>query len=143
MTLEEIIRIADDAYDFDALVEQYFRDPTGNHGDGLAKFVALELMETYDVDATTVDQLEEARRVIQAAERQLACVAEALGERLDAETSHQIVCSKCYELYSVNKIVIPLGALYPYSSCAICSGKIARNDYHWMEGNEVLKAREL
>ena len=46
-TLERIIEVADGAYP-DRLVSAYHEDPFGNHGDTLAKFVAVELGETFE-----------------------------------------------------------------------------------------------
>ena len=76
MKLSTIINIADKAYP-DGLVKQAFEE--GDHvGDGLAEFIARELRETYDEKASSLEQLEEACRVMHNARRELVDVAEAL-----------------------------------------------------------------
>lgn len=82
MTLEQIIAIADEAYG-DGLVGLYHDEPTGDHGDTLAKFIAIELRETYEAGATDSEQLREAYRVMKSARNQLMGVEEALGEALE------------------------------------------------------------
>lgn len=71
MELKELIRLADKAYDEDGLVMAYHEDPEGNHGDTLAKFIALELAGTFDAEANDLNQLNEATRVIGVACQQL------------------------------------------------------------------------
>jgi len=79
MTLETLTTIANKAYDAGSgLVLDYFHAPETNHGDGLAKFIAVELQDTYDDTATDAAQREEAARVIRAAAAQLEAVAAAL-----------------------------------------------------------------
>lgn len=78
MTIEELIKIASDAYDSDDMVLRYFEDPTEAHGDTLAKFVCEELYETFDADGDEDDQYTEAIRVMQSAQRQLQDVVSAL-----------------------------------------------------------------
>ena len=77
MTLEDIIGIADEAYP-DGLVGQYFREPEGKHGDTLAKFMAVELRETYDGNVPDADQLDTASRAMETAARELQNVADVL-----------------------------------------------------------------
>ena len=77
MTLNGIIGIADTAYP-DGLVGQYFRDPGGEHGDPLAGFVAAELKDTYDGEATDAEQLDAALSAVRTAIRELQDVADAL-----------------------------------------------------------------
>lgn len=79
MTLVELIHIVSDAYP-DGLVEDYFREPEGGHGDGLAKFVASEIAETFDPEAPTALQLSEAQRVMDTAANDLNNVCDALTE---------------------------------------------------------------
>jgi hypothetical protein len=47
MKLESLISIASSAYP-DDLIQQYFEKPKERHGDTLAEFIAVELVETYD-----------------------------------------------------------------------------------------------
>ena len=76
MTLLEIIRIADTAYD-DNLVLDYHKHPRGNHGDGLAKFIAEELRETYCAGSTDEEQIAEACRVMETAMHDITNVVDA------------------------------------------------------------------
>ncbi len=78
MTLEKLIEMANEAYG-DDLVRAYHDQPDENHGDTLAKFIVLELHDTFDPDATDAEQLAEAVRVMESGSRQLAHVAEHLG----------------------------------------------------------------
>jgi hypothetical protein len=77
MKLAELIAIASGAYD-DDLVAQYYEDRNGKHGDGLARFIAEEIEETFESDAPTEQQLTEAIRVITSARDQLDAVVAAL-----------------------------------------------------------------
>ena len=77
MKLKDIIKIASDAYS-DGLIEQYFNTPSGDFGDSLAKFIAMEIKDTYDPAATDNKQLFEAYRVIESIKRQVANVAAVL-----------------------------------------------------------------
>lgn len=69
MTLNQLIRAASDAYPED-LIWQCHAGAT-NVGDGLAKFIAIELKETFDVEASEEQQLEEAVRVLKTARENL------------------------------------------------------------------------
>ena len=77
MTLNEIIKVASDAYP-DGLVELYHTNPSGNHGDGLARFIAVELKETYDAAASAGNQIYEAWRTMRLARAELDAVCDAL-----------------------------------------------------------------
>ena len=77
MTLQELIDIADAVYP-DGMVGMYHREPRKNHGDILAKFLATELRETFDTDATDDEQLVTAERAVYAAIGELEAVREAL-----------------------------------------------------------------
>ena len=83
MKLEDILKIASEAYDEHdpQLVMWYHQDPLGNYGDGLAKFISVEIAETYDDTATDEAQLGEAIRVCSSAARQLEDVALALTKK--------------------------------------------------------------
>ena len=76
LKLADIIKIASDAYP-DGLVEQYYKHPSGSHGDTLAKFIAIELRDTFDPSASEADQLVEAARVLDCAAHELAHVKRA------------------------------------------------------------------
>jgi hypothetical protein len=81
--LKQIIRIADQAYSDDGAVERAFAAETGSIdellvGDSLAVFIAREIKETYDPDATREEQLDEAYRVMSVAHEQLENVLNAL-----------------------------------------------------------------
>lgn len=77
MKLSEIIAIADAAYP-DGLVQAYFDEPDGQHGDTLAEFIVRELGDAYDADASSQEQLAEAVRVMQRAMDELEAVVAAL-----------------------------------------------------------------
>jgi hypothetical protein len=77
MKLEQLIKIVDTAYP-DGLVQQYYKDIDGKHGDGLAKFIVIELMETFDTKARTIDQLQKAEEVMRTATGELNCVTSAI-----------------------------------------------------------------
>lgn len=82
MKLKELIAIADEAYP-DGLVALYTNDKTGKfedgpHGDGLARFIACELCETFEPKASKKDQLNEAVRVLERAQSELQEVIDAL-----------------------------------------------------------------
>lgn len=63
MTFDELIDIVDGAYP-EGLVRKYVDDPDGYHGDGLAKFIAVELKETFDPAESSSRQLDDAVRAI-------------------------------------------------------------------------------
>ena len=77
MKLTEIIEAADKAYP-DGMVKLYFENPNGNHGDTLAKFIVLELKDTFDEEATDADQIWTAERTLSRAREELAKVQEAI-----------------------------------------------------------------
>lgn len=83
MTREELIGIASEGYP-DGLVAQYWNkekqcvDLRANHGDGLARFVAVELSETYDAEVDDDAQLGEAVRAMSTAIRELTSVVRIL-----------------------------------------------------------------
>ena len=86
MRLDTIIKIASAAYDADDLVWQYYKYPRQDHGDGLAKFIAREIEETYDREAPSEVQLAEAIRVMSNAALQVQNVVDDLTDRLVEET---------------------------------------------------------
>lgn len=82
MKLVEILNIANAAYPDDCVAQYY--DPetgekaSGDAGDTLAKFIAIEIIETYDAESSDQEQIAEARRVINRAASELNAVASAL-----------------------------------------------------------------
>lgn len=76
-SLERILEIANDAYG-DGLVAAYAEDMNGNHGDGLARFIAIELAETFDPSLPLDDQREAAQQALISAMEQLRAVMYAL-----------------------------------------------------------------
>ena len=83
MRLKQIMEIANQAYSDDGAVERAFAAETGSIdellvGDSLAVFIAREIKETYDPDATREKQLDEAYRVMSVAHEQLENVLNAL-----------------------------------------------------------------
>lgn len=55
MKTEALIAIASSGYD-DGLIQDYYDDPLGPHGDGLAAFIADEIRELTEEDIPSVDQ---------------------------------------------------------------------------------------
>lgn len=76
LTLDDIIDIADKAYG-DDLIAMYHKDIDGNHGDGLARFIAVELRETFDSSASNEDKLFGAHSAMTSSSSQLERVAKA------------------------------------------------------------------
>ncbi len=76
MTLGQIIDIASEAYS-DGLIKEYYLVDDVNHGDGLAKFIAHELQETFDEHASDYEQVVEAIRVMRSAGKQVDAVLRA------------------------------------------------------------------
>ena len=95
MTLNELINIASAAYPDGLIAVEYWdfkrecprRNPKG--GDTLALFIALELKDTYDPDASAVEQLETALRAIARARGDLEAVSAALTAELDKHQGGQ------------------------------------------------------
>jgi len=77
MELKKLIDAANAAYP-DDLIRRYEEGRTGNLGDTLAKFILLELEETFDPDATDEKQVETAARAMETAEGELAKVRKAI-----------------------------------------------------------------
>ena len=75
MLLIEAIRIADAAYG-DGLVQQYSDEPNGHHGDTLAKFIAVEITETFD---QTVPDALAARGVVKVLEQAIRNLEDVVG----------------------------------------------------------------
>ena len=77
MTFDRLIEIASAAYS-DGLIELYHKEPDGDHGDTLAKFIVLELGDIYSPEVTDETNLAEAVRVMDSAIRQLEAVRDTL-----------------------------------------------------------------
>lgn len=80
LTLIELLKMANRGYP-DGFLSEYY-DNTGKHrvgdGDTLAKFIVLELRDTFDADTTRDEQIEEAHRVLNNAIRDLEGVIQAI-----------------------------------------------------------------
>jgi hypothetical protein len=89
MQLSELLKIAGDAYPDGPDLSEYLKeDGTIDHkrlvrdaGDTLLVFIAIELAETFDKDASERDQLAEASRVMDQGVRDLESVWSVLNER--------------------------------------------------------------
>ena len=81
LTLAGLLNMANEGYS-DGYLSEYFDTETGEprdgEGDTLAKFIVLELKDTFDPDATREEQIEEARRVLNNAIRDIEQVIQAL-----------------------------------------------------------------
>ena len=85
MTLNQLVCRAASVYP-DAYVLEYWdaekqeprKNPSG--GDTLAQFIAIELADTYDADASDNEQIATAVRAMQTAADDLAAVAQALSD---------------------------------------------------------------
>ena len=97
MKINDLIKIVDNAY-LDGLVGQYWDWPycrpipwasAGNIGDTLARFIAVELGETFDPRATDANQLTEAMRTLKMATQELEGVIKALREARKQRHDHQ------------------------------------------------------
>ena len=79
ITLDKLVKAAGKHYS-DGLVELYHRMPFENHGDSLARFIALELEETFDPEADAQVQVHKAIHVLDVARKELTQAIEALEE---------------------------------------------------------------
>ena len=77
MKLTEIIKVASSAYP-DDLIMRYHKNPKHDFGDTLARFLAVEIKETYDADEPAGEQLLHAARKVDTAIQALAKVRERL-----------------------------------------------------------------
>jgi hypothetical protein len=96
-TLDRIIEVASEAYP-DGLVALYHEELDGNHGDTLAKFVAVELGETFEdgCTGTESDAFEYAATRMERAIEKLQGVVDALRRESDrlAELEQEAPCAK-------------------------------------------------
>ena len=87
MKLVHLLKVVSRGYP-DRLVANYF-DKHGNEtdpgysSDTLAEFIAIELRETYDPDASDTDQLQEAIRALETARDDLESVIRILDRACD------------------------------------------------------------
>jgi len=81
MTLARLLEIVDGVYP-DGLVGQYVADMGGNHGDTLAKFIAQEIIDTFNGEADEIQQLIDARDAIDKAMDELNAVWNELHDRV-------------------------------------------------------------
>lgn len=80
MTYRELIAKIDDSYP-DGLLGRYADEwDTTNAGDPLARFIAREIYETFDEEASDQEKLDEALRVIDTSTREIAAVRDRLRE---------------------------------------------------------------
>ena len=83
-TLKQIINIANKVYP-DGLVKQAHtsKDICGyaHIGDGLAEFIARELADTFDPEASSLEQMKEAHRVMSRAYTELGDIVMAFSDR--------------------------------------------------------------
>jgi hypothetical protein len=81
MELVDLLAIANDGYE-DEYLSEYYDEKTGalkdGQGDTLARFIVVELRETYDDEAEREDQLEEAVKTLQKAQEDLQGCIDAL-----------------------------------------------------------------
>ena len=91
MKLNELIEIVSAAYPDGLIAVEYWdfkrecprRNPKG--GDTLALFIALEIKDTYDADATDEEQLATALRAIDRARGDMDAVSAALTSELEKQ----------------------------------------------------------
>lgn len=86
MTLKELLDYANLGYP-EAYLEVYYDEegkfnPAGS-GDGLARFIVEEIIETYDASSSDEEQLREAIRVMERAVEHVHGVVEALYEEVE------------------------------------------------------------
>jgi hypothetical protein len=84
MKLITLMRLVDEAYG-DGQVMACNREPSGNHGDGLARFVEAEIRETFEPGAITGNQIKEAIRKMETAREDLDRVVRTLRRILPDE----------------------------------------------------------
>jgi hypothetical protein len=88
MTLVQLLNKANEGYD-DHFLSEYFHPKTGKlrkaEGDGLARFIVIEISETFDAEGTDLQQVDEAIRVMVQAQVDIRGVLRFLrGGRRDA-----------------------------------------------------------
>jgi hypothetical protein len=70
MTLVQLLNKANEGYD-DHFLSEFYNPKTGKFrkadGDGLARFIVIEISETFDAESTDLQQVDEAIRVMEQA----------------------------------------------------------------------------
>jgi hypothetical protein len=86
MMLVELLNAANQGYP-DGYLAEYYDTKTGKRkpgsGDGLARFIVLELIDTFDSEATDDSQIGIATQVLERAREDLLGVIQALGDGPD------------------------------------------------------------
>jgi len=81
MRLVQLLNKANEGYD-DHFLSEYFHPKTGRfrkgEGDGLARFIVIEISETFDAESTDLQQVDEAIRVMIQAREDIRRVIVAL-----------------------------------------------------------------
>ena len=93
MTIKDILDFATRNYD-EGRTEAYYNDKGellefANGGDHLAKFIVMELIDTYDESASDIEQVEEAARTVRLVRDQVERVFYALDELHDKKLSEE------------------------------------------------------
>ena len=83
MQLVELLDKAKAGYAKDGFLGEYYDSETGafnpdGEGDSLARFIAVELEETFNPERPDYRQIEDAKRAIRQAMLELSCVYDAL-----------------------------------------------------------------
>ncbi len=90
--LRTIIDVASSAYP-DGFVKAWFEQPPGSTaeiGDGLARFIASELTDTYEGGSGAATQWIRAAEVMATAQREIAAVQDALERQAEAATAEPV-----------------------------------------------------
>lgn len=82
LTLDELMRIASREYPGD-LIWRYHGQPDRNFGDTLAKFISLELADTFSPRASDIEQLVAAAEALEKAKKDIGRVWGALDEEIE------------------------------------------------------------
>jgi len=82
MTLVQLLNKANEGYE-DHFLSEFYHPKTGKfnrkaEGDGLARFIVIEISETFDAEATDLQQVDEAIRVMTQARDDIRGVLRAL-----------------------------------------------------------------
>jgi hypothetical protein len=97
MTLPEMLKIINEAYDEDELVSAYARDPNTNHGDGLAEFLVKETEDVFEPGLKNSEQLVRVQSAVSRAACQLLNVAAALSHRFIEELAAEKAAERGYD----------------------------------------------
>ena len=83
MKILDLLNKAKEGYAKDGYLQEFYDPDTGEwnpdgQGDTLAKFIVIELIETFNPERPDLLQIEEAKRTIRQAMLELGCVYDAL-----------------------------------------------------------------